>query len=250
MAANTAIRYVLDESGKLVDALIQSKTASDPAPTSVEKEIVRIVKEHREQKAEISAIESHLEMLIDKEELSRIGADKILKRDLSQRLMRVFAGYEELSAEKKELTEKYQEYTTGKAKHYHDVWCNVSREEPMGYEGCSCTIGKKVKALQAELDNIKEKGNAWEVIGLLMDMQRACPVGCRTLISMETIARDPVVFRWEYKKKGGIYSINMPVSWIELRKNKRPINFKEVAEKIRQSVEPKAPTDSDRGQRT
>ena len=53
MAGRTALRYVLDDDGKLVDAFIQAPMGSDPAPTAVEIEIVRIVKENRELKAEV-----------------------------------------------------------------------------------------------------------------------------------------------------------------------------------------------------
>ena len=54
MANKTALGYVLDNDGKLIDAFIQCETATDPQPTAVELEIVRIVKEHRELKAEIN----------------------------------------------------------------------------------------------------------------------------------------------------------------------------------------------------
>jgi len=52
MASKTALGYVLDDDGKLVDAFIQAPMDSDPAPTPVEIEIVRIVKEHRELRSE------------------------------------------------------------------------------------------------------------------------------------------------------------------------------------------------------
>lgn len=53
MANKTALGYVLDDDGKLIDAFIQATGALDPAPTQVELEIVRIVKEHRVMKAEL-----------------------------------------------------------------------------------------------------------------------------------------------------------------------------------------------------
>ena len=42
---------------------------------------------------EIKAIETHMEMLIGLEEMVRLGADKQPQRDLSQRVMRIFAAH-------------------------------------------------------------------------------------------------------------------------------------------------------------
>lgn len=57
-----------------------------------------------------------------------------------------------LTAENQNLKQKYAEYTTGTAKYYHDVWCNASREKPMGCSGCSCTIGKELQANAEQFD--------------------------------------------------------------------------------------------------
>ena len=132
MAGRTALGYVLDDDGKLVDAFIQCDTAADPAPTAVELEIVRIVKEHREMKAELEAV-----------------------------------------------------------------------------------------------------NNGHTVIGLLMDMQRACPFGCMTAIYIETKDRDPVVFRWEFKVKGERYAVENRISWLELQRSKVQIDYRGVTEKIK-----------------
>jgi cell division protein FtsB len=80
------------------------------------------------------------------------------KRDKKQKAEREkeIAG---LRAENEKLKELYRQYTTGEAKYYHDVWCNASRQQPMGCEGCSCTIGHQIKQLQAEIEKTKEKSN-------------------------------------------------------------------------------------------
>ena len=53
MGKKTALGYVLDDDGTLIDAFIQCDTTAAPQPTAVEKEIVRIVKEHREIRSEM-----------------------------------------------------------------------------------------------------------------------------------------------------------------------------------------------------
>lgn len=138
MASKTALGYVLDDNGTLVDAFIQATGAADPAPTAVEKEIVRIVKEHREHKAEKEAKED------------------------------------------------------------------------------------------------SAKGNL--IITLLMDMQRACPVACRTSISIVTKNRGLIVLYWEYTVKKQRRCVENRISWIELQRvgNGR-ICFDEVTERIRNS---------------
>ena len=134
MARKSALIYVLDNDGKLVDAFIKCETAADPAPTTVELEIARIVKEHREMKAELEAV-----------------------------------------------------------------------------------------------------NNGYTVIGLLMDMQRACPFGCMTFIYIETKDRDPVVFRWEFKLKGERCFIEKRIQWLDLQKSrsKGRIYHNDVTEKIK-----------------
>jgi len=64
MAAKTALGYVLDDDGKLIDAFIQCNTAADPAPTAVELEIVRIVKENRELRSELDRMKDENDKLI------------------------------------------------------------------------------------------------------------------------------------------------------------------------------------------
>jgi len=59
-----------------------------------------------------------------------------------------------LTVEKRELKEKYEQYTKGKATYYHDIWCNASRQKPVGEGGCSCTLGKKLKHFQAENEQL------------------------------------------------------------------------------------------------
>ena len=132
MGKKTALGYVLDDDGTLIDAFIQCDTTAAPAPTVVELEIVRIVKEHRELKAEMEAAK-----------------------------------------------------------------------------------------------------NGYQIISILMDMQRACPVGCMTAIHIETKDRDPVVFSWEFKVKGKRYVVEKRISWIELQYSRGTIDHREVTEKIK-----------------
>lgn len=91
----------------------------------------------------------------------------------------------------------------------------------------------KFKQLEAELEAAK---NGYQVISLLMDMQRACPVACKTSIHIETEDRDPVVFRWEYKMKGQRMSIEIRISWLELRSIRGKIYFDDVNEQIKAST--------------
>ena len=62
MSGRTALGYVLDDNGKLVDAFIQATMGSDPAPTPVELGIVAIVKENRELRADNAAIEEKMRL--------------------------------------------------------------------------------------------------------------------------------------------------------------------------------------------
>lgn len=59
------------------------------------------------------AIEIHIEMLIDKDVLARIGADKQHHRDLGQRIMRIFEDYNRLldleSAKAEQTLDEFQE---------------------------------------------------------------------------------------------------------------------------------------------
>ena len=88
--------------------------------------------------------------------------------------------------------------------------------------------------LKAEIEAVK---NGYEAIGLLMDMQRACPVDCRTSISIDTFNRDPVVFRWEYKNRGQRMCIVNNISWLELQRTRGKIYFDGVTEKIKADME-------------
>lgn len=67
----------------------------------------------KEFKAELSSIKTHIEMLIDPEEQERIGADEQPQRDLQQRVMRIFAAYNDLLLENKNLKSQKEpcEYT-------------------------------------------------------------------------------------------------------------------------------------------
>lgn len=107
--------------------------------------------------------------------------------------------------------------------------------------GCTCErcvlaknknikICEYVEGIQAELEAAK---NGYPIISLLMDMQRACPIGCRTSIYIETEARDPVVFRWDFKVKGKIYSIETRISWLDLQAIKGQVPYGLVTEKIK-----------------
>ena len=63
----------------------------------------RLQTENERLTEETDNIETHLEMIIGKDELAKLGADNIgidHKRDLHQRVMRVFTAYTELQAEK------------------------------------------------------------------------------------------------------------------------------------------------------
>lgn len=73
----------------------------------------------------------------------------------------------ELAKQIEELKLKYEQYTRGKAKYYHDVWCNAGRHLPMGCGGCSCTIGHELKALRAENKELKQK-LAEKDVGLIL----------------------------------------------------------------------------------
>ena len=53
--------------------------------------------------SEISCIETHIEMLMEPEELVRIGADKGDGRELQLRVLRIFSAFNELQAENKWL---------------------------------------------------------------------------------------------------------------------------------------------------
>jgi len=79
------------------------------------------------------------------------------------------------------------------------------------------------------------------IISLLMDMQRACPVNCYTSISMETLSRDPIIFRWEYKIKKKRYVITNAISWLELQsRNQNSICFDKITAKIKKTFENEA----------
>ena len=53
--------------------------------------------------SEISCIETHIEMLMEPEELERIGADKGDGRELQLRVLRIFSAYNKLQAENERL---------------------------------------------------------------------------------------------------------------------------------------------------
>ena len=75
------------------------------------------------------------------------------------------------------------------------------------------------------------------IISLLMDMQRACPVNCHTSISIDSLSRDPIIFTWVYKIKNKRYSIINAISWLELQRNKQSsICFNEITTKIKVSL--------------
>ena len=75
------------------------------------------------------------------------------------------------------------------------------------------------------------------IISLLMDMQRACPVNCHTSISIDSLSRDPIIFSWVYKIKKKRYSIIKVVSWLEIQSNKQnSICFDEIIAKIKVSL--------------
>jgi len=66
-----------------------------------------------EAQAELQRIETHIEVLMDEQELIRIGADKQPQRDLHHRIMRILAAYtgykqkiKELEAANKSLWER------------------------------------------------------------------------------------------------------------------------------------------------
>lgn len=112
-----AIGYCMTVSGELVDIVLLSETASDPAPTPAELELVRMCKEWKELKAENSKLKGQIHSIAS----TGCGPAYLDKVDLAK-----LKG----------------------GKHYHDLHCNVSREHPMGCDGCSCTMYKR--ALKAE----------------------------------------------------------------------------------------------------
>lgn len=54
-------------------------------------------------------------------------------------------------------------------KHYHDVWCNTSRDLPMGCEGCSCAMYKRV--LKAEKEKVELVNGIKDARELLMAIE-------------------------------------------------------------------------------
>jgi hypothetical protein len=64
--------------------------------------------------------------------------------------------YEKLKKQLTAAKKAYEQYTTGKGLEYHDIWCSADRRKPMGCAGCSCTIGRKLKSQQAEIERLRE----------------------------------------------------------------------------------------------
>jgi len=56
MSSCPAISYILDDEGKLVDIILMSRTASDPSPSKVELELVRVFKEYKELKETVGVV--------------------------------------------------------------------------------------------------------------------------------------------------------------------------------------------------
>lgn len=184
---------------RLVDIVLLSETASDPAPTQTELELVRMCKEWKELKAGLRKTTEQLEMnlseagkrIVETLQLqpydderyatyskdtqgevypkSHVGLARVIRRILTEHGLVEDSKAEILKLNKQidsmhdaglgpDYTDKVvRELQTENAqlikdaidklypgKYYHDPHCNVSREEPMGCAGCSCTMYKRV----------------------------------------------------------------------------------------------------------
>ena len=74
--------------------------------------------------SQLKCIETHIEMLLDKKEQERIGADNGDNKELQLRVLRVFSAYNALQAENKRLLE-YVKHKEGceALKRYHVPEC-------------------------------------------------------------------------------------------------------------------------------